>query len=145
MKCPWGRFHSQNIVEDNVDIAIIEDGNVDSCVPWARVSGREYPRLPLLGSGAWSQARVNLSVSADALYLTARGALASGNLYVSVSHEGSDVSIRVFVHHRDGESLSRASVCRLGRDSGQIGVGIFVRCLYTIISWILTFSYADST
>ncbi|KAI0002406.1 hypothetical protein BJV74DRAFT_815652 [Russula compacta] len=105
--------------------SIRSDGNVDDCAPWARVSGQEHPRLPLFGSGAWSQARLNLSAGADALYLVARGALASGNLYVSESHEGSDVSVRVFVHHRDAESLSRASVCRLRRDGGQMGVGIF--------------------
>ena len=75
----------------------------------------------------WSQARLNLSTDAHALYLIARGAMKSGAFYVGESHDATDVSVTVFVHHRDEHTLSHASICRLSREGGQIGVGLFVR------------------
>jgi hypothetical protein len=75
----------------------------------------------------WSQARLNLSTDAHALYLIARGAMKSGAFYVGESHDAKDVSVTVFVHHHDEGTLSHASVCRLSREDGQIGVGLFVR------------------
>ena len=65
----------------------------------------------------------------DALYLVSHGPLASGDLYVSESPEGEDVSVKVFVHHRGLKALSRATACQLSRGGGQVGVGVFVRWL----------------
>ncbi|KAI0256051.1 hypothetical protein BJV78DRAFT_1118294 [Lactifluus subvellereus] len=103
----------------------IEDGNIDSCVQWTGVSDRGHPHLPPFVSGAWSQARLNLPLDTDGIYFAARGAFESGKLYVGESSEAKDVSVKVFVHHHGTGSLARAAVCRLSRDDGQIGVGIF--------------------
>ena len=65
----------------------------------------------------------------DSLYLVSHGPLASGDLYVTESPEGKDVSVKVFVHHRGSKALSRATACQLSRGDGQFGVGIFVRWL----------------
>ncbi|KAI9511484.1 hypothetical protein F5148DRAFT_1373789 [Russula earlei] len=115
----------RNAVKGFPDNPTIEDGNIDSCVPWTSVPGREHPRLPLAASGSWSRASVDLPAYADALYLIARGALASGNLYVSESRATENVSVTVFVNRRGAEALSRASVCRLSRKGGEAGVGVF--------------------
>jgi hypothetical protein len=96
------------------------------------VSAGEHSRLPLPASGVWSQAKLSLSADADVLYLTARGVHASSHLYVSESHEAKEVSVAVFVQHRRARSLSRATVCRLSRGSGEMGVGIFVCRLYLL-------------
>jgi hypothetical protein len=61
----------------------------------------------------------------DTLYLVSHGSLAAGDLYVSESPEGKDVSVKVFVHHRGSKALSRAAACQLSRGDGQVGVGIF--------------------
>jgi hypothetical protein len=93
----------------------------------------------------WSQARLNLSADAHALYFIARGAMKSGAFYVGESHDAKDVSVTVFVHHRDEDTLSHASVCRLSREDGQIGVGLFVRrpIRCCIFFGVLTFVPAD--
>jgi hypothetical protein len=65
----------------------------------------------------------------NSLYLVAHGPLASGDLYVSESTEGKDVSVKVFVHHRGSKALSRSAACQLSRGEGKVGVGIFVRWL----------------
>jgi len=115
-------------VKGNAGTPSIEDGNIDRCVPWTRASGREHPRLPRVGSGAWSQASIELPTDAGGLYLISRGARASGTLYVSESREAKDVSVKVFVNHHPGPgTLSHTSVCQLSQDGGQMGVGIFVR------------------
>ena len=125
---------TQNVAKGNIGIP--EDGRVDNCVPWTRVTGPEHPRLSPSTSGAWSQARINLPIEADALYLTARGALASGDVYVRESHEAEDMSVTVFVSHRGKRALSHATVCRLSRDGGEMGVGIFVRSSYLLYHFL---------
>jgi hypothetical protein len=119
-------------LKDNIGSPTIEDGNIDSCAPWTGVSDPIHPRLPRFTSGAWSQAGLILPPDADGLYLTTRGAFSSGNLYVSESNETKDISVKVFVHHHGVRSFTRASVCRLSRDDGQIGVGIFVRSVSAV-------------
>jgi hypothetical protein len=128
-------------MKDNIGVPKIDikDGHVDNCALWTRVSGSEHQRLSPTASGAWLQARLNLPTDADGLYLLARGARASGELYIRESHEASNVSVTVFVHHRDEGALSHAAVCRLNRGDGQMGVGIFVCSLYTLCyPWVLT-------
>jgi hypothetical protein len=127
-------LNAHNAVKDDVGIpnVDIEDGYVDNCVPWTRGSGPKHRSISLTEHGAWSQARVDLPTNADALYFLTRGGRASGDFYVTESHEANDVSVKVFVNHRDESSLSRATVCQLGRDGGQMGVGIFVCRLYTL-------------
>ena len=106
----------------------MEEGRIGDCVPWTRIPGSEHHRRPsLAASNMWSQARLNLSIDAHALYLVSRGAMKSGAFYVGESHDAKDVSVTVFVHHRDEDTLARASVCRLSREGGQMGVGLFVR------------------
>jgi hypothetical protein len=126
-------LNTQNIVKDNVGIPNIdaEDGHVDNCVPWTRVSAPEHRRLPRTVSGVWSQAKLNLPTDADALYLIARGARMSGDLYVSESPEA-NVSVTVSVYHRNEGILSHGTICRLSRSGGQMGVGIFVCRLYKL-------------
>ena len=114
-------------MKDNIAPPMIEDGNIDNCVRWTSVSNRVHPHLPPFVSGAWSQARLNLPLDTDGIYFTAHGAFEPGKLYVGESSEAKDVSVTVFVHHHGTGSPARAAVCRLGRDDGQIGVGIFVR------------------
>jgi len=110
-------------VKDNV-----EEGRIDNCVPWTRIPGSEHHRRPsLAASNVWSQARLNLSIDAHALYLVSRGAMKSGAFYVGESHDAKDVSVTVFVHHRGEDTLAHARVCRLSREGGQMGVGLFVR------------------
>lgn len=127
-------LNTQNAVKDNVGIpnVNVEDGHVGNCVPWTRESAPEHRRLSRTASGAWSQARLNLPTDADALYLLARGARMSGELYVSESPEANHVSVTVFVYHRDEGTLSRGTICRLSRGDGQMGVGIFVCRLYML-------------
>jgi len=120
-------------VKDNAGTPPIEDGNVDRCVRWTRLSGREHPRL---GSGAWSRATVDLPTDANGLYLMSRGARASGTLHVSESRDAKDVSVKIFVNHPYSEKLSHASVCRLSQDDGQMGVGIFASSERHIIPWL---------
>jgi len=114
---PWG----------NIDIPEIddEDGNIDRCVPWTSATSPEHPRLPTLASGTWSRAIINLSADADDLYFIARGARASGTLYVSESHTTKDVSVTVYANHDGTESFPSASVCRLSQNDEKLGVGIF--------------------
>ena len=127
-------LNTQNTAKGNVGIPNIdiEDGHIDVCVPWTGVSAPEHRRLSRAASGAWSKARLNLPTDADALYLVARGARMSGELYVSESPEANNVSVTVFVYHRDEDTLSRGTICWLSRGGGQAGVGIFVCCLYTL-------------
>ena len=122
-----------------------EEGRIDNCVPWTRIPGSEHHRRPSLSSSnMWSQARLNLSTDAHALYLIARGAMKSGAFYVGESHDAKDVSVTIFVHHRDEDTLSHAGVCRLSREDGQIGVGLFVRRpIRCIFFGVLTFAPAD--
>lgn len=115
-----------NTMKDNIAEPTIDDGNIDSCVQWTSVHDRVHPHLPPFVSGAWSQARLNLPLDTDGIYFTARGAFESGQLYVGESSEAKDVSVKVFVHHHGAGSLARAAICRLSREDGQIGVGIFV-------------------
>ena len=106
----------------------VEEGRIDNCVPWTRIPGSEHHRRPSLSApNTWSWTRLNLSTDAHALYFIARGTMKSGDLYVSESHDAKDVSVTVFVHHRNEDTLAHTSVCRLSREGGQMGVGLFVR------------------
>jgi hypothetical protein len=120
---------SQNVMKGNIGIPAAEDGDIDSCPMWTTVSHRALPRLPSIPFGSWSQSSFSLPVNMDTLYLVSHGSLAAGDLYVSESPEGKDVSVKVFVHHRGSKALSRAAACQLSRGDGQVGVGIFVRWL----------------
>lgn len=119
---------SQNVMKGDIGIPAVVDGDIDGCPSWTTISHRAYPRLPSIPFGSWSQASFS-PVNMDSLYLVAHGPLASGELYVSESPVGKDVSVKVFVHHRGPKALSRAAACQLSRGDGQVGVGIFVRWL----------------
>ena len=116
-------------MKGGIGIPAVEDGNIDSCPLWTTVSHRAHPQLPSKPFGSWSQADFSFPVNMDSLYLVSHGPLASGDLYVTESPEGKDVSVKVFVHHRGSKALSRATACQLSRGDGQFGVGIFVRWL----------------
>jgi hypothetical protein len=122
-------MNTQNIMKGNGDVpAIIEDGQIDRCVPWTSATSPERPRLPTLASGVWSRAIINLSADADDLYFIARGARAFGILYVSESRTTEDVSVTVYVNHHGTGSFPSSTVCRLSQNDEKLGVGIFVRC-----------------
>ncbi|KAH9067777.1 hypothetical protein EDB87DRAFT_1678160 [Lactarius vividus] len=114
-----------NVMKGDIGIPEVEDGDINNCPSWTTVSDRAHPWLPSRPFGSWSRVSLSLPVDSDALYLVARGALASGDLYVSESPEVKDVYVKVFVHHRGSIALSRATVCQLSRGDGQVGVGIF--------------------
>ena len=114
-------------MKGNIGIPAVKDGDIDSCPSWTTVSDRAHPQLPSRPFGLWSRASFSLPVDTDTLYFVANGALAAGDLYVSESPEGKDMSVKVFVHHRGSIALSRATVCQLSRGNRQVGVGIFVR------------------
>jgi hypothetical protein len=61
----------------------------------------------------------------DSLCLVARGPLASGDLYVSESPEGKDLSVKVLevMHHHGSKALSRSAACQLSRGDGKVSVG----------------------
>ena len=118
-------------MKGDIGIPAVEDGDIDNCPSWTTVSDRAHPQLPSRPFGSWSRASFSLPVNSDALYLIARGALASGDLYVSESPEGKDVSVKVFVNYRGSNALSRGTVCQLSRGNRQVGVGIFV-------SWLMS-------
>ncbi|KAI0300461.1 hypothetical protein B0F90DRAFT_1723111 [Multifurca ochricompacta] len=113
-----------NIMKDNITIPAIDDGHIDNCAPWTGISDRIHPPLPQFSSGAWSSAKFNLPADVG-VYFVAHGVLASGDLYVRESYEAKDISVKVFMRHRGAEVLSRATICQLSRDDGQIGIGIF--------------------
>jgi hypothetical protein len=115
-------------MKGNIDIPV-EDGEIDSCSSWTTVSDRAHPHLPSRQFGSWSQANFDLPATIDSFYLVSHGAHASGDLYVTESRKGKDISVKVFIHHRGSNALSRATVCQLSRGDGQVGVGIFVRWL----------------
>ncbi|KAI9465136.1 hypothetical protein BJY52DRAFT_1164758 [Lactarius psammicola] len=109
----------------DISIPAVDDNDVDSCSSWTSIPDRAHPLLPSRPFGSWSRASFSLPVDIDTLYLVAHGALASGDLYVSESVTGKDVLVKVFVHYRDSNALSRATVCQLSRGNRQVGVGIF--------------------
>ncbi len=118
-------------MKGNIGIPAVEDGDIDNCPSWTTVSDRAHPQLPSRPFGLWSRASFSLPVDTDTLYFVANGALAAGDLYVSESPEGKDVSVKVFVNYRGSNALSRGTVCQLSRGNRQVGVGIFV-------SWLMS-------
>ena len=121
---------SQNVLKGNIGIPA-GDGEIDSCPSWTTVSDRVHPHLPYRPFGSWSQASFSLPATIDTLYLVSHGARASGNLYVTESRQGRDISVKVFVNHRGSNALSHAATCQLSRGDGQVGVGIFVRSFWS--------------
>lgn len=89
-----------------------------------------------IGGGDWTHegptsARTSfkLPVDSDALYVFARGSLASGRITIVDSQPidaSDDVVFSVRVKYYSSWALDRANVCQLARKEGENGVGIFV-------------------
>ncbi|KAF8838149.1 hypothetical protein BDN67DRAFT_907879 [Paxillus ammoniavirescens] len=74
-----------------------------------------------------AQTSFNLPVHSDELYLISRGLYQRGKVKVKqsadVERKNVVVDIRVAYHH--DQALGRAKVCKLRKDEGKIGVGIY--------------------
>lgn len=110
---------------------------VESRVPWPREEDGKVIECHN-GYGQWDHhgdimpsVGFDLPSSADLLYLFSRGVLSKGFITV---HESSDpgqrdVKVEVAVRSSDAAAFNLITVCRLEREEGHSGIGIFVRML----------------
>lgn len=75
-----------------------------------------------------TSASFDLPLSADNLFLLARGSRSHGSVNVETSKTGDSVKVHVSASYYDPEILkSGAEVCLVKRKNNEVGVGIFVR------------------
>jgi hypothetical protein len=105
------------------------DGLAEHCI-----GGRDWTSYsPSSRYSNSAQMTFHLPASSDALYLLARGSLASGSVIILSSDDDRDtIQIDVDVNYHNQNALNHANVCSLQRKSSEIGIGIFVSYLMSV-------------
>ncbi|KAF9460719.1 hypothetical protein BDZ94DRAFT_1169062, partial [Collybia nuda] len=75
-----------------------------------------------------SEVSFDLPISADNIFLLARGSQSHGTVNIETSETGDDIKVHVTVSYFDRDILKPgAKVCLIQRKNGGVGVGIFTR------------------
>ncbi|KAK7052813.1 hypothetical protein VNI00_004132 [Paramarasmius palmivorus] len=94
--------------------------NLDHClVPQAGQSVSPVSPYPYAAHVSF-----DLPADAETLLFLSRGSLSSGQLRVAGHEASTDVSVNVTVRYHRDDILAEAKICKLVRESGEIGVGI---------------------
>lgn len=117
-------------MDDDLNFPIGEPNLPADCVDIAEWRDRELEGQP--GDSNYRHAAftsLELPVSSDLLYFISRGRLSYGLLEVIESEDtnSENVQVNVTFLYQTPQALDHAKVCRLERDVGKNGVGIFVR------------------
>jgi hypothetical protein len=108
------------------------DGNVDRCV-----RGGDGSWTPIVSGSYYIS--FDLPLSADNLYLLARGSQAKGSLVIipgdpSVAFD--TMKVDIYAQYESLDVFRRTTVCVLERKPGEKGIGIFV-CIILILDGII--------
>ncbi|KZT21107.1 hypothetical protein NEOLEDRAFT_803428 [Neolentinus lepideus HHB14362 ss-1] len=105
------------------------DGTVDLCTSSAEWHQSGFQSFEQNTTSSYPKSVVtsfSLPSSSDLVYLVAHGSQLSGTL--DVLDDGSErgvVKVDVTIYYYDDSALGRASICKLKRDEGQVGLGFF--------------------
>lgn len=99
------------------------DGRIQRCV-----YGGDNPWLP---TSRAQQITFDLPLSADVLYVFARGSRSSGQFQLMADDSSvpqGTMRIEIQAQYGSQDSFKRTTVCEMERATGEKGVGIFVSC-----------------
>ncbi|ESK97219.1 hypothetical protein Moror_17875 [Moniliophthora roreri MCA 2997] len=72
----------------------------------------------------WAHTSFELPVSAEALIFLARGTLSNGQIRVTKHGQSEHVKVDITIRYHREDVLGEAKICKLTRNSGEVGVGI---------------------
>ncbi|KAJ7180577.1 hypothetical protein C8R46DRAFT_587094 [Mycena filopes] len=132
------------------DYPIPHDVDMEQCVSeWSRATRNVASSFPYSSTTTF-----DFALPSEALLLLSKGQLSAGNLKIKTASSITDaVSVKVTVNYHTTTVRDAAKVCMIGRNKGEVGVGIFTPTYWRRRSWTdalsfdveLTLPYSKST